>query len=311
MQIPEGVVRRIPAPGFEATVSRQLVEVAVELKRRIVALDPRDVLFQARATVRWLDEYVLQTLLLLVEGALEAQVERALGISSAQFEYFRDRYGVPAAWLGNVTGDAQEMFWSVVPSEFSCIRGLISSEKAINAVTHPSTRTLSVSDVRDALRQKVSTTRDPWPLPVSSTIERLSRQWRTHPIQTMSTLQHAAESNQDVRDSLNETELSRDVLLKLLRRLDHRWWSEVAPEPRVSGSSLSLEEAIQVVLESPFATRHVLSARERSVEWLRGPFSQWHQRLFRHSSPLNESLGGAGGGFYSHRWDDAAGSAAA
>lgn len=311
MQIPEGVVRRIPAPRLEATVSRQLVEMAVELKKRIVALDPRDVLFQARVAVSWRDEYILQTLLLLVEGALEAQVEGALGISSAQSEYFRDRYGVPAAWLGKVTGDAREMFWSVVPSEFSCIRELISSEKVINAIARPSTRALSASDVRDALRQRVSASSDPWPLPMSSTIERLSRLWGTHPIQAVVALQHAAEFNEDVRDLLNEPELSRDVLVKLLRRLDHRWWSDVALEPRVSGASLSLDEAIQVVAQSRFATKRVLSKRERTEEWLRGPFSQWHNRLFRQLSPLHDSVCGVGGGFYSHRWDDMARSAAA
>jgi len=311
MQIPEGIVRRIPAPRFEGAVFRQLVDMALELKRQIVALDPRDVIFQGSATTRWQDEYVLHTLLLLVEGALEVQVERALGISSKESAYFGERYGVPAAWIGDAPLDAQEIFWGIVPAEFSGVRGLVSSAKVENAMAQPSTRALSVSEVRGGLGQRASTARDPWPLPVSSAIERLSRLWRAHPIQAMVALQHAAESNEDVLDSLNESELSRDVLTTLLRRLDHRWWKQGTRESRVSGSSLSLDEAIQIVRESTFATRHVLSARERSVEWLRGPFSQWHQRLFRHSSPLNESLGGAGGGFYSHRWDDAAGSAAA
>jgi hypothetical protein len=86
MQIPEGIVRRIPAPNFRGMVSSRLIEAAVGLKRRLVAMDTSDAIFQPSSSGRWSDEYVFQAFLLLIAGELEFQIERALNVGRDESE---------------------------------------------------------------------------------------------------------------------------------------------------------------------------------------------------------------------------------
>ncbi len=303
MQIPEGVVRRIPTPDVCEVINPHLVKLAVELKQRLVTLDPADVSFQPSLGGSWFDEWVLQALLLLVEGALEFQIEQTLDVSGRESIRLAERYGVPVAWLSCPSKEVEDEFWSVVPSEFLVLRDMTRIERVYtpgNGAVRPE---VSKSHIREVLRRNKVRIDDPWPLPITSPVERLSRSWRCNPIETMNHVMSSARINKDVRDSLSEVIRYRKVLSLLLERLDHRWWSHLSQSTRVAGVSLALDEAARLVHEE-LSSLELWERDESSVkEWLRGAFSAWHTGHFHRRSPLCESSRGSRGVVYSHRWD--------
>jgi hypothetical protein len=63
-------------------------------------------------------------------------------------------------------------------------------------------------------------------------------------------------------------------------------------------------EAARIVLRHPqFETCWVGEEREVS-EWLRGRFSDWHNKIFHKRSPLREHSAKSGEIVYAHLWDE-------
>lgn len=304
MQIPEGIVRRIPLPDLAHVVSSQLVEAAVEVKRRLIAMDPSDVVFQPGSSGLWREEYILQTLLLLIEGALEAQIERALYVSHEESDRLAKRYGVPAAWLHQVTADMDDEFWSIVPTEYMWLREILRTESRRQNAPVRQNDEFSAIEILSTLQKRGAVSGDPWMLPITSPVERLSRIWRLHPIHSVLTLFRGAATNDVVCAAVAEPMVLREALTTLLDQLGHRWWSESKERSRVPGATLSRTEAARLILQNPSTEKH-WRGRERDVtEWLRGRFSGWHTKLFRQRSPLREQANSSREVSYSHLWDE-------
>lgn len=304
MQIPEGVVRRVPMPDFSEMVSSRLVEAAVKVKRRLIEMDPSDVVFQPDSSRAWRDEYVLQALLLLIEGALEAQIERALQMSHNESDRLARRYGVPAAWLQQVTAEMDEEFWEMVPREYAWLQEILRGDSRSDSIPAFRDNEFSATEIIMALQKRGAVGGDPWILPIASQVERVSRLLRLHPIHSVLTLFRGAATNDAVYAAVAEPLVLRETLTTLLGRLGHRWWSEVQETKRVPGPTLSQAEAARLILQSS-RDEKICGGRERDVtEWLRGRFSDWHTKVFRQRSPLNEKVNFSGETFYSHRWDE-------
>ncbi len=303
MQIPEGVVRRIPMPDLTDVVSSRLVEAAVNVKRRLIELDPSDVIFLPGSPRIWRDEYVLQTLLLLIEGTLEAQIERALQVSHDESDRLARRYGIPAAWLCHVTAEMDKEFWEIVPREYVWLQEILRAESRSDNTVVPKRDEFSATDIIPALQKRGTVRGDPWMLPITSPVERISRLLRLHPIHSLLTLFKGATTNDAIHIAVTEPMVFRETLTTLLGQLGHRWWSEIQEEKRVPGATLSQADAARLILQNSGAEK-LWGGRERDVtEWLRGRFSDWHTKLFRQRSPLNEHVNLSGEMFYSHRWD--------
>lgn len=304
MQIPEGVVRRVPMPDLAEVVSSRLVEAAVKVKRCLIEMDPSDVIFQPDSSRLWRDEYVLQTLLLLIEGALEAQIERALKVSHDESSRLARRYGVPAAWLSQVTADMDGEFWDLVPREYAWLQEILRAESRSDDIVVSRRNETSGSEIIAALQKRGAVSGDPWMLPITSSIERVSRLLRLHPIQSVITLFRGAATNDAIYAAVAEPMVLRETLTTLLGHLGHRWWSGSEEAKRVLGSTLSQAEAARLILQNS-RDEKLWSGRERDVtQWLRGRFSDWHTKVFRQRSPLNEQVNLSGEMFYSHRWDE-------
>lgn len=306
MQIPEGIVRRIPSPHLGGMVSSRLVEAAVRVKRRLVAMDPSDATFQHSSSGLWRDEYVFQALLLLIEGVLESQIERALGVRRDESERLAARYGVPVAWFPQGNRERQDEFWELVPSEYVWLRELVGVECSSHKVRARDVEDLSNAAVFSALQKRGGVSGDPWVLPITSPVERLSRLWGRNPIDAVLALCRGAARNEEIREVLAEPLLFREALSSLLAALDHRWWFEDLNTERVCGATISLKEAARLVLRNP-RLGEVWHDREQVVmEWLRGRFSDWHSKLFHQRSPLKERANSSREIFYCHLWDEPA-----
>jgi hypothetical protein len=240
---------------------------------------------------------------LLIEGALEEQIERALQVSHDESDRLARRYGIPAAWLCHVTAEMDKEFWDIVPREYVWLQEILRAESRSDNTVVPKRDEFSATDIIPALQKRGAVRGDPWMLPITSPVERISRLLRLHPIHSLLTLFRGATTNDAIHVAVTEPMVFRETLTTLLGQLGHRWWSEIQEEKRVPGATLSQADAARLILQNSGAEK-LWGGREGDVtEWLRGRFSDWHTKLFRQRSPLNEHVNLSGEMFYSHRWD--------
>ena len=244
------------------------------------------------------------TLLFGRTRALEAQIERALELSCDESNRLAKRYGVPAAWLRQVSADIEDEFWNMVPAEYIWLREILRAEGRGGYAPVPRDDESAAIELLPALQKRGAVSGDPWMLPITSPVERLSRLWKLHPVHSALTLFRGAAVNDVVHAAVAEPMAFRRALTTLLDRLGHQWWSDSKRGTRVSGVTLSQTEAARLILQNPSAAKDWGGGEREVTEWLRGRFSSWHTKLFRQRSPLREQANTTGEISYSHRWDE-------
>lgn len=281
IQLPEGVVRRLPIPDSLEAVSDELVRMAVEVKRRLVAQDPSDALWDPTIDCAPFERVVLESLLLLVEGALEAQVERALGVRHARSLELRELWGAPVAWYGIASQQTRDEFWACVPRAYLGARGVIEEELAALADPDEVDRSLRRERLRSALEGRVVAASGRWVLPTSCYIEGVCRAARASPIECVALSREWLEEGSGGRMLIEREWIFRRALVDVLRALDHRWWSRGDASRRERCEPRTARELSRVALEA------VGGAIQAPIErWFAREFMPWQARVFHNASPI-------------------------
>lgn len=298
-QLPEGIVRRIPVPERLADVGAGLVRWAVRLKRALVSHDLTDISFSLAARPLLLEAEATEAVLLAVEGVLELQVLRSLGVEPTKAAAL----GVcpvglcpmtPAAWSDEV--------WGLVPAEFAPLRAELQAELHSVAAegaphdTQGSQRirsTLLAGPTRRGLRSGV--------LRCDGPLERLSAETGIHPLDAVRHLAVMRERDLEVRAALLRPMVEREVCVQVLHSVGHRWWHGADSVPREARERQPLDAVAGRVQDAVGQERIEVALGMPIKGWLVERFPGWLGRVFFGREPVLFASGR--GGSFVHRLD--------
>jgi hypothetical protein len=285
-QLPEGVVRKVPAPFGLDAISSELVELAVMLKREIVRTDLADVLYDPAAAYSITELFQIEALLLCVEGLLEAQVESALGLTRHESIAYSAVAGVPVAWFGTESDDVAKHLWSVLPPELQRFRAALQSAAGRMSSGHSAAHVARVSPAGGVLAALKAGPNRSYVLGAVGMVEQLARAMELHPYDVVSQLQRDMEGDQELRRWALLPWVNRQILREILRALGHRWWSAEPVNSLALVGKLSADDTCSLAEDilDRYSARDLL---DRPIQaWIEKVFIPWQSRLFYGASPL-------------------------
>jgi hypothetical protein len=98
IQLPEGVVKSIPAPSDLEPIDERLIDLVVQFRERVAATELTDALFRPGDMPQLEQILELEALILVIEGHLERQVELSLNLNQSEREDLVDCFGMLAGW---------------------------------------------------------------------------------------------------------------------------------------------------------------------------------------------------------------------
>jgi hypothetical protein len=295
IQLPEGVVRRLPLPESLDAINPQLVSAAVAVKQMLVAQDPTDVTFQPNAREGPVTCVALEALLLVIEDEIERQVELCLECTSAQRTEFEGLLGMPTTRLpcGRGAQAAYEQLWRIVPENLRWIKSLVRCPDYQDKDTDSSSDVL-VSSLMERSKKKRGPQRG---LPADTRIELVSRVSTLHPLDVFGLIVGEVSTSISLARAVFLSYLADEILVAVARMLGHRWWSQghsaKSFEPR---GFIPLAEVVQGVSASllqqqdklgSFSCEDVLAVPLQS--WLKEHFMPWQvKRLLQRPLVIGE-----------------------
>ena len=300
IQLPEGVVRRLPAPRSLDGISLKLVDLVVELKRELLRSDITDVLFDPTVAYSWSETLALECLRLVVEGLLEAQVERALGMSRDDGELCGVSMGVPVGWFRMQQSFASHPFWEALPQSLAEVRGsILEAARDIPCVIPNSCESPSAIRPLSALKAKPSRK---YLLSADGSVEQLARFFELHPFDLFVSMRHFAVMHEEWRRWALLPVVQTEILRNVLTLLGQQWWG--APAAWVH-EPVALVNAEEVCAEASSVIdrcgAHGVTGPSLE-EWLNRDWRLWQERAFLGSSPLDIRLDLRGRIECRHRW---------
>ncbi len=294
-QLPEGIVRKIPVPERCGEIGAELVTWAVRLKRALVSHDVTDISFCPLLCPLPLELEAIEAVLRLVEGILELQVLRSVGIGPEEAAALGVRpvglYRMtPAAWSNDV--------WRHVPAEFAPLRAVL-RELATPALLNEQG---GAERIRSGLLGGFGRrARRSGAVRCDGPVERMSEETGIHPLDVVRYLAELHERDRDVSAALLRPLVEREVCVEVLRSMGHRWWSaadgaarDCLGQQRVASVAWRVQDALgQERLETGLGMP--LKA------WLEGHFAAWQRRVFLGCEPV--LLVGDGEASFVHRLD--------
>jgi hypothetical protein len=281
IQLPEGVVRRIPVPDDLSVIDPQLVEAAVTIKKRIVSADPTEVTFVPTDRASLVERWILETLLLMVEGELERQVMESAQMSSTEREQVAGAIAEPVALrYGTPSVRACEQIRSLVPRQWLPLFDSLSRGAAASGC-HGGESTQLAPLVRDSVERLMRGmtlargTRSSFP-PVGP-IERICDASGVHPVDVMALIESYLDTQSFREMAVFVEESKLTLLVEVLRILGFCWYSEgvVKRESRQLGAE-EIVEALGQVLDLPELTQGLQISL---LEWIRHELEPWHSKL--------------------------------
>lgn len=287
VQLPEGVVRALPLPETLAEVSPELVSLARTLKWEISRGDLCDAYYDPLLERRIVHGLVLEALLLVIEGLLEGQVERALGMNKDESRQWSEVHGDPVAWLSPSSDIALHPMWSCVQAYCSEYRAIL----AAYADTIPKPRGGAVVvDLRMRMeQQKLGVYPRRYTLPTTGAVEHVSRIYQVHPFDAVCALLECVESSMPAVTELCTTHLCAEVTREILRAAGHRWWSAAAHMNCENSLLLSQRELCEIVERCVEQQSHRALVGSCVKTWIRRVLIPWQEKRFYGVSPLRFS----------------------
>lgn len=302
IQLPEGVVRRIPIPSTLDEVSPELIRAATMLKRHIVEVDPTDALFDPTRSPSWREMLVIEALLLLVEGSIELQVQTAIGASASELAKFNMRCGVPVAWIAVATPGAWQRFWQNVPEALQWIGPQVYS--TLNSIFESGTHTMALAPEITGRALRESPVQVRRLLPSTGRLEALCRDYSVNPLDVVAACSSERGSYSTLRHSLEKSLLHVRVLVELLQAMNHRWWSSSDPVARDHGGCHTLVNLCEIVNASSDCVNRARCCGQILDEVFLREFLSWQQKLFAQRPPIRPVGDGTRGPLiFGHAWD--------
>jgi SAM-dependent methyltransferase len=299
IQLPEGVVRRIPLPDSLSFVDPNLVHAAVKIKRRLVSADPTDLTFAPDSRPDLSERFALEALLLAVEGRLEEQVMQSISLSQSEREQAAQLIAEPVALrFGAASRRAWHELMRSLPSEWHSLAEALAEQ---DAGREP--RGLRSDDHGEAVRlvlQRGYTTRLDIPsLPAEGPLEKLCSAVEMHPCEAFILVTSTLREDVQLRDTMLAEECRLSLLIAVLRSLGFRWHSEDHEEDLRALSINELLSAASQVVDCDKA-RTLLGC---SVEvWIRKELDPWHAKLLLNAPILWRPEGEEGFAVRRHDW---------
>jgi hypothetical protein len=284
VQLPEGVVRALPLPDTLAEISPELVSLARTIKWELTRSDLRDVSYEPLLTRDLHQELALEALVLVVEGILERQVERSLGVTTDVSEQWGEAHGCPVAWLSPSTDILSHPLWSSIPSDVFDCRAVLKA----HADTMPEPGLKGVKDdpkVRLLEQESLSYPRR-YVIPATGIVEHLSRVYQLHPFDVVSGILDGIEESSPTVKEICSSHLCVQVVREVLQNLGHRWWSVEAPSSHVNVSVLTQGDIASIVEQCAARQTHrgLLGLCIRT--WIERVLIPWQSKRFLGASPL-------------------------
>ncbi len=327
VQLPEGVVRRLPVPECLDLLSTELVSGAVAIKQRLVEQDPREVTFLPSNLLDPLLVLRLEVALLMIEASIEKMVIAAAQIESDTVLLVRRAVGLPVGLYPLRVSDEQYLHFlkQLDPSVQDLLSPLsVESEAYTVGIVHQNSYTHNVSsdDVLNSIlnapahrrKAKEATINQP---PATSRMERWSRELRCHPLDLYLQIEKLVLSSPEARRTIAQPYIGVLILVEALRLFNHAWRgdgtrSEVL-EAAIPNSSFAeqLAKGVAAALEkNPLLLPYVEVLPKVEPKWLSSTFLREHSKDFLgHPLLLQGSASKTAAEGVVHRWSTVARSA--
>lgn len=286
IQLPEGIVKAIPAPSDFELVSEEFVSHAVALKERLVSSDLTEALFCPDSMPKLEELLWLEALLLVVEGHLEQQVEHSMGLSLADRKALLDRLGIVSGWYGVSPSLGAHAVLDRVPSSYmEMVRAL---DKTPSEIAIAPQQGLSLSALERAIGsgQLESLIDARWLLPSSGIVESVSRAFRIHPFDALLGLYNLLGGSTSARVKLYGPHYAKSFVADLLGRMGHRWWSNSDGKGQDGYRVLSFDDVVSLAKVGEQLVHHAEMSGVPLEKWVTTVILDWQEKCFFGHSPL-------------------------
>lgn len=303
IQLPEGVVRKLPAPPILDAISQELINAAKSIKLDLVRADIRDALFDPTSLRLPSETLILEALLLALEGVLEGQVERALSMTGDDSTRLSAVGGAPAGWFPLAGQVAEHRLWGLIPQRYCYLREMLSGLENRPGSCPPSTSG-DLSGIRDLLNNRSRMYPRSYVLPTTGVLEHLCRMLERHPFDvaahTIELLQHERGLKCELTMGALCSAVARDVLLAL----GHSWGSNSKKASSLYAEVLGESEICSIAKICGERMGLLYLIADSPQTWVRKEFVPWQERIFCRKSPLVVMSQAGDSLMLRHRWGD-------
>lgn len=286
IQLPEGVVRRVPVPEDLSSIDVEWQSTVVALRREMLASEITDVLFNPTVRRRWFDDLICEALILSAEGILEQQIENSIGVSDEDTQAFAAAVGVPVAWFPSAYALHDHPLWSLVSQEWRHLREMIGPMGVVRESRLGEATPRDDTIVKRVIRgEKIDQARR-YALPAAGWVEKISRMVERHPFDVALICINSTRECADTRRGLTMEWVHRQIVRDLLVSLGHQWWSDTTHAQGIPCSTISCSdvEAIAQTYMRQVGIDDILTSCR--APWVTSVFMPWQQRRFAGCSPL-------------------------
>ncbi len=286
IQLPEGVVKSIPVPSNLEPIDDQLITLVVDLRERLAAAELTEASFRSGEMPELQEVYALEALVLVIEGHLEAQVERGLNLSISEREALVNRIGGVAGWYAPSRSVDEYDTNKLLPDDYRDLRGRHTAMPEMIAA-HVSPPSVAVSlEALICSAQVFSSADARWMFPSSGLVELVCRALSMHPYDALKVIFDLANQSRPVAQKIYGQHLAKCLVEEVLNHLGFRWWNSSRSSMPTPQSMLSFDDVVSLA-EDKFKNRSWQDICDVPIAtWVRGVFDQWHQRYFFGESPL-------------------------
>ncbi len=288
VQLPEGVVRRLPLPETLDGIEASLVRAAVDLKRELVRCELLEVTFDPDRGVDAIERIVVEAVLRIVEAQLELQVSQAMGL---RLEPSTVTEVGPVGLLPLPEEISLDEFWSLVPERFRGLRAALAG--ALRCARVRRTEQDAAGDERliSALVGKPLPIGCRLTLPADGWLERLCAALRLNPIEVAVRSAKLSLCNTEVQRALDQPLAEQQLFVSVLRLLGHRFWRGPPGSSLGRPASLPLQGVASLVEGTPQAARLARSVGISAEGWLVRRLEGWQRATFGSAGPVSISRG--------------------
>jgi hypothetical protein len=286
IQLPEGTVKSVPAASSLESINESFIDSAVELRERIVSTELNEALFRAGEIPKLEALLMSEALILVLEAALEQQVEQGLELSLPERKDLSRSFGGLVGWFRPSVPLVEHSVFRDIPAAY---RGVIERCAGIElGVVLSSKSEFSLDDIGDIeTASKLDLLIDSkWLLPSSGVVESVSRALKIHPFDALLVLKSILNRPSAFACDLYTSHLAKCVLDDVLRKLGHRWWIQPKGETASFYQTLCSSDLVSLaegVLSSHGVPEALGLSADKLVQVL---FLTWQDRYFFRESPL-------------------------
>jgi hypothetical protein len=221
---------------------------------------------------------------LVVEGVLEAQVERAVGLNQDQSKRWGKEHGVPVGWLPPMHEVLSHPVWSCVPDRLRGLRCVLAAYADTVPTPIESLASKRALVAGHQLPPKVYPGR--YVLPSTGIVEHLSRLYQVHPFDVVGLIMDGSNALKFVAEELHVSNLSVEVTREMMRALGHSWWSDPAYALNDAPDALNHMDLCAFVerCAQELGCGHLLKGDVST--WVRRELIAWQAKRFLGASPL-------------------------